>query len=384
MNYEQNKYKFSQFQLMDMSGKNQYKTTDHASMDYIMQYTPDKIVTKLNELVIGQNDAKRVLAIAAFNRLIRMRDYKENKYHTDLEKSNILMMGPSGCGKTYLVKSLAKVVDVPCAIVDATSITSSGYVGGDTKDILTALVKEATQFVIASGMTATSAKTQEAAELGIIYIDEIDKIRAIKDTTGRDVRGLAVQEELLKIIEGTTVDIKGCSSELDTSNILFICGGRFGGLSDIIKERVNGKNGSIGFGATHHTDPESVEDKEYRYLKQTHANDLVEFGMLRELVGRIPCHVSLHGLDAVNLSSILTEPKNSIIKQYKAFYRHLGINLKFTPQVINYFAEEAVKSGTGARALRSIVEYALRDIHFKLPSKGVKSFTVSKKNIRIP
>lgn len=322
--------------------------------------TPRRIHNKLNEYVIAQESAKKVLSVASYNH------YKKiNQTKLTCVKSNILLLGPTGCGKTLLAQTLAKVLDVPLAIVDATGLTESGYVGDDIPNILASLYR----------------KTKEdlnLTEKGIVFIDEIDKLR-VKETSRKDISGEGVQQGLLKLIEGSKVNVtlgSGMSKHemtIDTSKILFICSGSFAGLEKIINKRL-GKKASIGFGA-------SITKKEIKDnpLKYAETEDFVKFGMIPELLGRLPVVTCLEELSEENLIQIIKEPKDSLLKQFNELLKSDDTELKFTKGALKAIAQKAKKNKTGARGLRAIIEKVLLDTMYEVPSiKGKKIVTVTK------
>lgn len=322
--------------------------------------TPVEINSFLDEYVIGQEEAKKVLSVAVYNHYKRVLAPPDND-EIELQKSNIIMVGPTGSGKTYLAQTLAKVINVPFAIADATTLTEAGYVGEDVENILLKLVQNADYDV-------------EKTRYGIIYIDEIDKITKKSENVSitRDVSGEGVQQALLKIIEGTIASVPPQGGrkhphqeliQIDTSDILFICGGAFDGLEKIIESRLN-KN-SIGFNATV-TAKNSMEMGEL--LSEVTPQDLVKYGLIPEFIGRMPINVGLHGLDEDALVRILREPKNALIKQYKKLFEFDEVKLSFENEAIVAIAAKAAERKTGARGLRSIMEKVLMDAMYRIPS----------------
>ena len=317
---------------------------------------PHKLKASLDEYVIGQAHAKKVISVAVYNHYKRVATGTQDDI--EIEKSNILLIGPTGSGKTYLVKTLAKLLDVPLAIADATSLTEAGYIGDDIESVISKLLAAADNDV-------------EKAERGIVFIDEIDKIAKKKDTHHRDVSGESVQQGLLKLLEGAEVEVPvGASSKnamvplttVNTRNILFICGGAFPDLENVIKERLNQKS-SMGFQA----DLKDKYDKEPNLLSKVTVEDLRNFGMIPEFLGRLPIICTLSKLDKDMLVRILKEPKNAILKQYQKLLALDEVDLQFNNGALEAIAEEALKRDTGARALRAIIEEFMLDIMYEVP-----------------
>lgn len=317
---------------------------------------PHKIKQSLDEYVIGQDYAKKVISVAVYNHYKRVATGTMDDI--EIEKSNMLMIGPTGCGKTYLVKTLAKLLDVPLAIADATSLTEAGYIGDDIESVISKLL-------------AAAGNDTERAEKGIVFIDEIDKIAKKKNTNSRDVSGESVQQGMLKLLEGADVEVPvGANSKnamvplttINTRNILFICGGAFPDLEEIIKERLT-KQSSMGFNAQ----LKDAFDKEENLLSKVTVEDIRKFGMIPEFIGRLPIIFTLQGLTKDMLVKILTEPKNAILKQYQKLLELDEVKLEFADDALEAIAEKAMKKDTGARALRSIIEDFMLDIMYEVP-----------------
>ncbi len=351
--------------------KKKKEEEEEAVFDREKILSPHKIKEGLDEYVVGQEHGKKAVSVAVYNHYKRISS--KNPMNVEIDKSNMLMIGPTGSGKTYLVKTLAKLLDVPLAITDATSLTEAGYIGDDVESVLSKLLQAAGNDV-------------KKAEHGMVFIDEIDKIAKKQNTNSRDVSGESVQQGLLQLLEGSEVEVPvGATSKnamvpmttINTKNILFICGGAFPDLDKIIKSRLN-KQSSIGFKA----DLKDKHDEDTDILQKVVVDDLREYGLIPEFIGRLPMIFTLESLKKDMLIEILTEPKNAILRQYKSLLAMDEVNLNFTQEALEVIADKAIEKKTGARALRSILEEFMLEIMYEIPKDdNIGSVTITKEYI---